>query len=523
MTSVDAADPDLPPCFGRVTPGWALVVLLLLGVVAFGIYGYLQQRLHGDIVTGMRTIGAGGAAWGLYITFDTVFVGLAFGGIGVAALARVLRIRPLRSVARLGVLLAVVSLVLAGLCVVADLGRPLHGLLNLPRFARPQSPFFGTFTLIVGAGLSASLVVLFLGGRPDAAICARSAPRFRWLYRIWASGFANTPAERTRRRIASFWLAMLIFPLMSIAYSTLGFVFGVQSGRPGWFSALQAPGFVVQAALSGVGLMLVMAGLLYRPRRESSGGIEFAAFPLLGHALWMLLLVCLYFIAVEELTARYAAFEVQAEVARATASGVYAGPFWTSLAAFLIAFALVFAQFLLRRISIPVLVLAGLLANVGAILRRYLIVVPSQTHGTLLPFPTGTYSPSWVELAVILGLCALGVLMFMVVARFFPLVPLTPIGPAHMARSHDQSILRRTLRRVCFAATLLAGLALATIGLLRSARFDTLAYLDPTLPFSPVFFILGLVLAIGSAVVYEILPLAAGPGPATEHARSVTT
>jgi molybdopterin-containing oxidoreductase family membrane subunit len=171
-------------------------------------------------------------------------------------------------------------------------------------------------------------------------------------------------------------------------------VFGVQSGRPGWFSALQAPGFVVLAAISGVGTLLIIAGALYRRDGEGAvGKIEREAFPLLSNALWMLLLVCLYFIAVEELTARYAALEVQTDVANAMATGVYAPVFWSSLGALLLAFVLVFAQFLLRRYSVPVLALAGLLANVGAILWRFLIDVPSQTHGNLLPYPVATTRP----------------------------------------------------------------------------------------------------------------------------------
>ncbi|MFQ5990006.1 MAG: hypothetical protein ACE5K9_08840, partial [Candidatus Methylomirabilales bacterium] len=54
--------------------------------------------------------------------------------------------------------------------------------------------------------------------------------------------------------------------------------------------------------------------------------------------------------------------------------------------------------------------------------KRILIVVPSQTHGTLLPYGTGVYSPSWVEYSVILGLLALGALLYTLFMKVFPIM-----------------------------------------------------------------------------------------------------
>jgi Ni/Fe-hydrogenase subunit HybB-like protein len=67
-------------------------------------------------------------------------------------------------------------------------------------------------------------------------------------------------------------------------------------------------------------------------------------------------------------------------------------------------------------------VFSGILVNLAAIGKRFLIVVPSQTHGTLMPYPTGTYSPSWVEYSIILGLFALGALLFILFMKVFPIM-----------------------------------------------------------------------------------------------------
>ena len=505
MAGASAQDRVLGTVQVRPSATFLTIAVLLGALVVWGVYGYAQQRLHGDIVTGLRTVGAGGAVWGLYITFDIVFVGLAFTGIAISAIARIFRLREMRPYSRPACLLAVVSLMMAGLCVVADLGRPLHGLLNLPKYARTMSPFFGTFTMVIGAGLTASLVVLFLAGRADAAVCARVLPRFRWLYRLWASGYKNTEHERVRHRVASILLSLVILPLMVIAYSTLGIVFGVQSGRPGWFSALQAPGFVVLAALTGTGLLLFVAGALGRWMGLGES-LPMKPYIWLSNTMWVLLLLFLYFMAVEEITARYAAMEVQTEVAKAIDSGPYAPLFWSMLALMVGCFLVLFVQFVRRRYSVPTIMTVGLLVNVAGILKRMLIVVPSQTHGTLLAYPAGVYWPTWVEVSVILGLISLGTLIFMVFLKMFPVLPMQTIGPVHLPEVPVFRPLRRLVRVTTFWVTLLTGLTLTYAGFMLSARFGTEPYLDPIVPYSPMIFIAGVTLSLGSAVVYELFP-----------------
>ena len=83
----------LPQGVGTFGRRWMGAVALLCLLICFGIYSYAQQRIHGDIVTGMRTVGDGGAAWGLYISFYVIFVGFAFGGIAITTLAHLFHLR----------------------------------------------------------------------------------------------------------------------------------------------------------------------------------------------------------------------------------------------------------------------------------------------------------------------------------------------------------------------------------------------------------------------------------------------
>lgn len=418
-----AAAEGLPYGIGRWSAGWYGVVVLSLAVLGLGVYAYSRQLIEGEVVTGLRNIGTmGGATWGLYVAFIVYFVGVSFAGITIAALIRLFNLEHLRPISRMAELLTVISLILGGLSVLVDVGQPLRALVNLPLYGRPMSPFFGTFTLVISGYLFASLIYLYLAGRRDAALCAeRSEGVLRKFYRLWAAGYRDTPAERERHERTSFWLAIAIVPLLVTAHSTLGFVFGLQIGRPGWFSALQAPGFVILAGVSGVGHIIVIAAILRRVLKVEDQ-LKMDVFKWLANFLLLLTVAYLYFMTVEWLTTTYAAHHHEAKLSSALLTGDYAPIFWLSVISLIVPFGLLFFQFLTARYSVGLTLLSGILVNVAAIGKRYLIVVPSQTHGTLLPYSTGWYTPTWVEISVILGLLALGALLYILFLKIFPIM-----------------------------------------------------------------------------------------------------
>jgi Ni/Fe-hydrogenase subunit HybB-like protein len=62
--------------------------------------------------------------------------------------------------------------------------------------------------------------------------------------------------------------------------------------------------------------------------------------------------------------------------------------------------------------------------NLAAIGKRLLIVVPSQTHGMLLPYEVGSYTPTLEEVGVVVGMLAFGALLLAGFLKTFPGVPL---------------------------------------------------------------------------------------------------
>lgn len=493
LESLPSDSQGMPYGVGRLTGRWLVLVVALLAIVGVGLFAYSRQLVEGLVVTGLRDIGTmGGSAWGLYIAFDVYFVGISFAGITIAALIRLFNLEHLKPVSRMAELLTVISLLLAAFSVLPDLGQPVRGFINLFRYARPQSPFFGTFTLVVAGYMFASLVYLYLDGRHDAAILAQQPSRLQWFHRLWAAGYRDTPAERERHARTTFWLAIAILPLLVTAHSTLGFVFGLQVGRPGWFGTLQAPGFVIMAGISGLGMLIVIAAILRRVLHVEDQLNE-NVFNWLGSLLLFLILIYMYFMVVEWLTTTYAAHHHEAKISAALLTGEYAWLFWSAVIALVVslgvlilprlpapaglrmpayqptyariagagaaAVALIMvlqslpttrqaglslapdlagwlrwllvgllALFgmtllpLLRRDVVVGAALSGILVNVAAIFKRFLIVVPSQTHGTLLPYSVGFYRPTWVEYSIIVGLFALGALLYITFIKVFPIM-----------------------------------------------------------------------------------------------------
>src|SRR5512142_3053275 len=107
----------------------------LLSLVALGVFAWIYELTYGLATTGMRGV----ISWGLYICTFVFFVKLSAGGLLVASSAEVFEIEALRPLARLGALTAAACILLAGLTLIPDLGRP-ERIANLLLHPNGRSP-----------------------------------------------------------------------------------------------------------------------------------------------------------------------------------------------------------------------------------------------------------------------------------------------------------------------------------------------------------------------------------------------
>ncbi len=415
----------LPYGVGRFGKGALVTLVFVLGLVVLGIYAYSKQMSEGEIVTGLGDLGTrGGVPWGLYIAFELWAVGMGFGAMILIGVIRLAGDRSSRMLVRTLAVFAMATLFIGGWSVIADLGQPVRAVINIMRYARPMSPFFGTFTVGLVAAYSAIIVYLYLDIRKDAASVARRGGAWSGIPKLLAAGYGDTDAERERHRKVSRALAIALIVIGILAASTSGFVFGVQQGRPGWVGALQAPASVALAVVTGVAVAVILAAILRSTlanRERMSDGL----FAWLNRLLLILSLLVAYFIVVEIFTSGYEARESARSVRDAIITGEYAWMFWLSNALFVIGAGIAGYQALYKKASVPVTSVAAIAVVVAALLKRYLLVVPPLTEGRLLPYSAGSYSPTWVEYSVVVGLAALGVGFVVVVSKLIPIIELS--------------------------------------------------------------------------------------------------
>ena len=398
-----------------------LVGALLILVAWFGYTWYLQLS-QGLVVTNMRT--PVGAAWGGFIANFVFYVGLAHGGIAIAAAIRLLNLTKYQPVARIGEVLTVISLMMAGFSIMIDMGRPdrlFNIIIYWPERIATSSLSWDVTVIILYFTMSA--LYLWLTMRKDLALCLNRFPRLRFLYKILLIGY--TKDEETTIKRMTWWLSIaIIFLVVMLSGGVVAWIFGLLPAQPGWFGALAGPYFLTAAISSAIAAVIVVSAVL-RSVFHWQEHIKADIFSGLGTFLGILTLFYIYLIFGEQLTMRYAAPLSEFLISVKVLQGEFAIVFWPMLILgfFIPAVTLIVQGIRPRWFSLTRTVVAAALIVIAFWVKRFLIVVPSLLR-PLLPFPEGSYNPSWIEWSIIVGILALAVLLYIAFLKIFPILDL---------------------------------------------------------------------------------------------------
>jgi len=105
-------------------------------VMVAGLAAWAYQLSTGLIATGMRNV----FSWGLYIMMFVLFVGLSAGGLIISSAPKFFHSHRYEGFARLGVLVSLACIIVAGLLILPDIGRPerLYQFFTAPDFRSPM-------------------------------------------------------------------------------------------------------------------------------------------------------------------------------------------------------------------------------------------------------------------------------------------------------------------------------------------------------------------------------------------------
>lgn len=370
---------------GNLTMG--MVVLGLLTLMGLGAWAF--QLVNGLGVTGMNNV----VSWGSYIAMFMLFVGLSAGGLIVSSSATVFNIPSFKVVAKPAVILSTVCIIIAGAFIIVDLGSPgrIFNLILHPQF---QSPLMWD-VVVITLYLALNLVYLYFMSRSE-------------------------PDERKLKIISRIAL-----PTAVLVHSVTAWIFGLQIARAGWHSALMAPLFVASALDSGLALLIIALLALNRLKL-------FAVEKKLIGTLAGLLVTCVavdaFFVFSEVLTMLYPGEESTMAVLREMASGFAAPFFWGEI---ILGFILPFMILVFKknRENTNYVIFASAIVILGVFCKRFWLLFSSFIHPNVQGAPGvtygkftenigdmwslhGSYAPTWVELAIIIGMLSMGALLF---------------------------------------------------------------------------------------------------------------
>jgi Ni/Fe-hydrogenase subunit HybB-like protein len=412
-----------------------VVVLLALGMVALaGLVAYLHQLTTGLGVTALSDQ----VFWGLYESTLVTFIGFSYGGALVSAILRLTGSPWRGGISRIAEATALATLLVGALFPIIHVGRPerLWEMLVHPQFDSPIvwdlvaiSTYLLATIVLLGLPLVADTGIL----RDDPSLGSARRRVYGWL----SFGWVGTEGQRRALSRALTIVAILIVPLAVTVHTVLSYAFSLTS-RPGWNSTIFGPHFVIGAIYSGVAVVIV-AAVLYRRAYGLARWIDDRAIRNLGFVLVALAVAYGYTTFTEITTEGYVSETASAAVLFAVVLERYAPLFWS---------------FVLFGLVVPVLLVAvprtrtpaGLAVASGFVigamfLKRFLITVPPQTEPLIegqMVVASVTYTPSLVEVAVVVGAAAGIPLIIMLLFRIFPVLSvheIEEIEEARLARS----------------------------------------------------------------------------------------
>jgi len=212
---------------------------ILAGFIMLGIIGYIRQFNYGLGITGMSR----DVSWGLYISQFTFLVGVAASAVMLVLPYYLHHYKTFGKIVVLGEFLAVASVSMCLLFIVADLGKPMRAL-NVLLHPTPNSILFWDMVVLNG--------YLFLN-----ILCG---------YVALLSEKKEVPPPK--------WIKPFIYlsiPWAVSIHTVTAFLYAGLPGRHFWLTAIMAPRFLASAFAGGPALLIILALIVKRVSNFDAG------------------------------------------------------------------------------------------------------------------------------------------------------------------------------------------------------------------------------------------------------------
>ncbi|PPQ40872.1 NrfD/PsrC family molybdoenzyme membrane anchor subunit [Rhodopila globiformis] len=362
--------------------------------------------------------------WALDITNYDWWMGNACGALIISGLLLLLRQHWRGALNRVAESVALLSAAAAGIYPIVHLGRPWFFYWNLPYpnslllWPQFRSPLvWDAFDII--SFLVVALLFWYVGMIPDLATL-RDRPAGvlkRRIYGVAALGWRGSARHwsrwnRTYRTLAVFGVIQAICTQCGAAVMYAGTV------EPGWHDTLLPAFFIVNAVLSGLGLIAVVVSIVrYLYPVESL--ITREHLDVIGRLILAAGLLSTYCYLVDFFFTALGGDSYDRSVMMRRFTGLYAGSFWLIVGAALLPVHLLW--FRAVRCSALMLFLLGILMMAGMWGDHFMTLVTTQ-HRDFLPSSQAFYTTSFWAVTTWLGTIGLFSSLMLLVLRYVPVV-----------------------------------------------------------------------------------------------------
>lgn len=420
-----------PKKFGKRGTIW---IIFLSIIIVLGIIAYIDQLIKGQEVTNMRDY----ALWGIYISNFVFFVATSFVGSVTVAILRLTKNAWRTPLVRIAEIIAVASIIMAGITITIDMARP-DRILNLFIHARLQSPITWD-VIIIPTYIVISLLLLYFPLIPDFAILKKhfkkKNPRLsRWYGRLslnWTGSKAQKLLQEKSIRI----IAIMIIPVGLLLQTIDAWLFST-TYRVGWDSTNFAPYFISGAFVAGVAALITMIYVIRKVKNLENYITDFH-FDKLGKFLALACFIYLYFNINEYVIPLFTAKKGELNHLDTLFTGSYSIIFWLVIIVGLILPTIVLL-FKKGRKPLPMFYI-GLIVVIASWWKRFLIVTPTLLHPFLpiqgVPESWHHYFPSLHEWLITIATLAMALLIITFLVRYLPVIPIQ--------RTYDEQELLKT-------------------------------------------------------------------------------
>jgi molybdopterin-containing oxidoreductase family membrane subunit len=401
---------------------WALVGFfgMIFAVFLLGAWGY-------QIYKG---IGAGGqmnpVGWGIYIVNFVFWVGIAHSGTLISAVLFLFRSKFRSSFNRAAEAMTVIAVMCAGMYPIIHLGRAWYFFWLLPYpnqrllWTNFKSPLeWDVFA--VSTYLTISVVFFYVGLIPDFAIVKRYTKGFsRHVYSALSLGWVGTKRQWRNYNMLYTLLAGLAAPLVLSVHSVVSWDFAMGL-VPGWHTTIFAPYFVAGAIFSGCAMVLTLC-IPMRKLQRLEDVMPIEHFEKLAKTMLFTSMIVGYAYIIEFLLAYYSGNVYEFGIFKDRATGYYKWQYWGMVFCNMIVPLPLFIKKLRR--NLKWLFITSIFVNIGMWLERFVIIITSLAK-EFVPYAWGQYKPQPVEISIMIGTWGFFFMMFLLFAKFLPVVAIT--------------------------------------------------------------------------------------------------